>query len=101
MSDDLIYTQPTFTERAADSVSANGHAAAVAAPGHGSGGQRILYATEYNLDGSEEGEEAAWNRWLASNLLAERRFIVESIAHSLGEVIGERDDKIEELEISK
>lgn len=97
MSDDLIYTQPTFTERAADSISGNGHAA----PAHANGGRegrRIRYAVEYNLDGSEEGEEAALNCWLASNLLHERSYILDAMAHSVGEVIAERDDKIEELE---
>jgi hypothetical protein len=75
MADDLIYTEPVYTERAG---------AAIAAP--------------TSADG-QETDWSGWQRWLDGWLAIERQAIAETIAEALNELEAKRDQQVRELEL--
>jgi hypothetical protein len=67
MSDNLVYTEPTYTERADTAIAAS---------------------TSTN---GQEAAHSGWERWLRGHLDIEREAIFDTIIETVGDLEGTRD----------
>jgi hypothetical protein len=75
MSDNLVYTEPTYTERADTAIAAS---------------------TSTN---GQETAHSGWERWLRGHLDIEREAIFETVIEAVAEIAAQRDRQIRELEL--
>jgi hypothetical protein len=75
MSDDLVYTEPLYTERADTAI-----------------------ATRASAD-DQETDWSGWERWMRGHLDIERVSIFEAVIEAVGELEAKRNRQIRELEL--